>query len=123
MDPAQGEAATAPLSASSENTRLPGPLPNTRRTFVAPGLLLPTAKIFILVRPGDQIPKGNCPQQISDETDNEERREHDQTWTWLNAMKASRPQRRRWSRDAFVAELPSDELERPQFTIVQTLPA
>src|ERR1039458_2793662 len=38
-------AATAPLSRSRTNTAFPGPLPSTLRTFVAPGLLLPTWKM------------------------------------------------------------------------------
>ena len=38
--------AIAPLSASRNRTRLPGPFPSTRRTFVAPGFLLPTSKMF-----------------------------------------------------------------------------
>jgi len=39
-------AATAPLIASSTKTVVPARAPRVRRTLVAPGLLLPTAKMF-----------------------------------------------------------------------------
>ena len=39
-------AATAPLRASRVNTMFRGHFPRTRPTLVAPGLLLPTSKMF-----------------------------------------------------------------------------